>query len=110
MVIPARTIRPMPRDFPETFARVGWDGIEWECRAHKTTIKRWMIDYGEAELIDARRAYLVAAYAERGHRPAGLTPGRKLGISARYVMGRTRQGIDKSEPSVTPSPNAVTRM
>jgi hypothetical protein len=25
----------MPADFPETFARVGWEAIEDETRAHK---------------------------------------------------------------------------
>jgi hypothetical protein len=89
------------RDFPETFTRVGWEGIEWECRAHKTTIKRWMLDYGEEALIDARRAYLVAQYAARGVRPAGIRPGRKLGISARYVMGRTR--CPKAVPPAVPA-------
>jgi hypothetical protein len=72
--------RPIPRDFAETFVRVGWEGIEAAFRAHKTTIKRWMIAYGEAELIRRRRA-LEALYAARGHRVPGMTPGRKLGIS-----------------------------
>ena len=76
--IPATTYRPMPASFPEIFARVGWDGIEAECRAHRTTIKRWMLNFGEAELIRRRREYLQAQYAARGHRIGGVRPGRKL--------------------------------
>lgn len=83
--------RPMPRDFPETFARVGWDGIEAEVRAHKTTIKRWMVAYGEADLIRMRREHLEAEYAKRGRKIGGVTPGRKLGNAARYVLGLRRK-------------------
>ncbi|WP_375249529.1 hypothetical protein [Sphingomonas sp.] len=79
----------MPADFPEAFARVGWEGIEDEMRAHKDTIKRWMIDHGEEQLQQARRAYLEAKYAAQGKRVGGIRPGRKLGKRARYVMGRT---------------------
>lgn len=88
---PQTGYRPMPRDFPDTFARVGWEGIEQECRAHKTTIKKWMVAYGEEQLIHSRRMYLEDQYTREGKRVGGIRPGRKLGISGRYVMGRTRR-------------------
>lgn len=50
--------RPVPREFPETFIRVGWYGIEKEMRAHARTIKRWMIICGREELIAARAEYV----------------------------------------------------
>lgn len=80
----------MPKDFPETFARVGWDGIEAEVRAHKDTIRRWIIDYGQEKLILMRREYLEAKYAAQGRKIGGVRPGRKLGAAGRYVMGMTR--------------------
>jgi len=48
-----------------------------------------MMDYGEEALIDKWPAYLAKRYAARGHRVPGRKPRRKLGISARYVVGRT---------------------
>lgn len=85
--IPATTYRPMPTDFPATFARVGWEGIEAEVHAHKTTIKRWMLDYGEAELQRMRREYLHEQYSARGHRIGGVRPGRPRSAAGRYVLG-----------------------
>jgi hypothetical protein len=84
--IPARAHRPMPKDFPEVFARVGWDGIEFEMRAHKDTIKRWMIDYGEARLQRQRRKHLEAVYQMRGYRVPGVRPGRKLSSLPDWVI------------------------
>lgn len=88
--------RPMPRDFAETFVRVGWDGIEAEARAHKTTIVRWIEAYdaeaiaeGRPVLNQLRRTHLEAIYAARGHRVFGRKPGQSR--AARYVMGRTRK-------------------
>jgi hypothetical protein len=93
----------MPADFPETFARVGWDAIESECRAHKTTIKRWMIEYGEVELQQMRRDFLIAKKAALGHRIGGVAPGKRIGQKywsdgdrkrgKRYVMGRTLTAV-----------------
>jgi hypothetical protein len=83
-------MRPMPRDFPETFARVGWDGIEAEYRAHKDTIKRWMVEFGEDELKAGRRAFLEVAYAAMGKR----IPGRRPGRAKRYVLGRTLSAVN----------------
>lgn len=91
--VPLKTYRPMPVDFPETFERVGWEGIEAECRAHKTTIKRWMLSFGEEELQRRRRAWLEARYGERGHRIGGVRPGLKT-KAARYVAGRTRSAVN----------------
>lgn len=75
---PGNDVPPDAADFPDIFARAGWDAIEAECRAHRTTIKRWMIDFGEADLIRRRREYLEAKYSARGHRIGGVRPGRKL--------------------------------
>jgi hypothetical protein len=88
--LPTRPRRPMPRDFPDTFARVGWDGIEAEMRAHKDTIRRWMIDYGQEELIRMRREYLEQKYAAEGRKIGGVRPGRKLSAASRYVLGMRR--------------------
>ena len=78
----------MPRDFAETFVRVGWEGVEFEMRAGKVTILRWCHEYGYDALKLMRREHLEAKYAERGH----SVPGRKpRSVSGRYVMGRTRQ-------------------
>jgi hypothetical protein len=69
----------MPRDFAETFARVGWDGIEDELHAHKTTIKRWCLEYGYDALKQMRREYLERIYAARGHRIGGRRPSISAG-------------------------------
>lgn len=90
--------RPMPNDFAETFIRVGWDGIEAETRAHKTTIVRWIHIHDAAALRDGkpvlnqlRRQFLEAQYAAQGKRVGGRRPG--MSNAARYVMGmRFRRG------------------
>lgn len=79
--------RPMPRDFPDAFARVGWEGIEDEMRAHKTTIRRWCDEYGYDRLKIMRREHLEAHYAKRGHRIPGRRPTSTAG---RFVMGLRR--------------------
>lgn len=101
----ARGYRPMPRDFPETFARVGWDGIEAECRAHKDAIVRWIEAYdvealakGDPPLNQVRRAWLEARYAAEGKRIGGRRPGESR--AARYVMGRTLTTVNKRDGEV----------
>ena len=104
-----RGYRMMPHDFPQTFARVGWDGIEYECRAHKTTIKRWMVEYGEPELQRMRREFLEAKAIETGRRVPGVKPGSRIGAkywdgdadaarkrtrAKRYVLGRTLSAVN----------------
>lgn len=93
-----RGYRPMPRDFPETFARCGWDSIEAEERAHKSTITRWIREYdaaaeseGKPLLWQLRRAWLEKDYAENrgGKRIGGQRPGR----ARRYVLGRTLTAV-----------------
>jgi hypothetical protein len=80
--------RPMPRDFPDAFARVGWEGIEDEMRSHKRAILRWCEEYGYDRLKIMRREYLEAHYAKRGHRIPGRRPTSTAG---RYVMGLRRK-------------------
>jgi hypothetical protein len=85
--------RPMPRDFIETFLRVGWDSIEAEMHAHKTTIVRWIeaydiaaIEEGRPILRELRRMYLIERNGLKGWGVSGrIKPSR----ASRYVMGRT---------------------
>jgi hypothetical protein len=88
----------MPRDFVETFIRVGWEGIEWECHAHKTTITRWIRAHdAEAEMAgtlllrEKRRAWLEQQYAEKhgGRRVGGKRPRAR-----RYVLGMTLSAVN----------------
>lgn len=90
--------RPIPRDFADTFARVGWDGIEAELHAHKTTIKRWIDQYDAQADLDGgpplhviRRQWLERHYAENlgGKKIGGVRPGR----AKRYVLGRTLSAV-----------------
>lgn len=88
--VPIQPYRPMPTNFPELFAQHGWDGIEAECGAHKSTIKRWMLDYGEDTLRQMRRDWLERKYAALGRKvPGGWRPGR----AKRYVLGRTLSAV-----------------
>lgn len=86
--------RPIPRDFIETFARVGWEGIEAEYRAHKTTIKRWMVELGEEMLRAARREWLERHYAV--HHGGKRIPGARPGMARRYVLGRTLVAVSSA--------------
>jgi len=67
----------MPADFPAMFVRLGWEAIEDHYQAGQTTIRRWMRQSGEADLIERRRAYVRKLYAARGipsimgRKPAG---------------------------------------
>lgn len=101
-----RPYRPMPRDFPETFVRVGWEAIEAECRAHKKTIRAWIEAYndqairdGQPTLQEMRREYLDREYGKRGQRPGGRRPLSHLSHRARYVMGLTRATARWSKPA-----------
>lgn len=88
--------RPMPHDFAETFVRVGWDGIEAECQAHKDTIRKWIdvydvaaVEAGRPILKELRRMYLI----ERNGRKGWGVSGRIKPSRARdYVMGRRFRG------------------
>lgn len=50
--------RPVPRDFPAEFVRVGWGGIEKHFHAHAKTIARWMEVCGRDGLRQARADYV----------------------------------------------------
>lgn len=89
---PPTGYRPMPHDFAETFIRVGWDSIEAEVRAHKTTITRWITAYDLEAIADERptlnqlrREHLERVYAAQGKRVGGRRPG--MSRAARYVLG-----------------------
>ena len=66
----------MPADFPEMFVLLGHKTIEDHYYAGIGTIKRWMREYGEADLIQIRRGYLRKLSASRGF---VMTQGRKAG-------------------------------
>jgi len=59
------------------FVLLGHKTIEDHYAAGQLAIKRWMREYGEAELIQLRRAYLRKLYASRGK--TNIT-GRKPGV------------------------------
>ena len=69
--------RPMPPDFPEMFVLLGHKTIEIYYATAQRLVKRWMREYGEAELIQLRRGYLRKLAASRGQ--PGIT-GRKPGL------------------------------
>lgn len=69
-------IRPCPRDFRETYLRIGWDGIEDHYHANSRCIARWIEECGGEELRQARSAIT-------GRK---LSPHRR---SKRYVLGQT---------------------
>jgi hypothetical protein len=67
----------MPPDFPEMFVLLGHKTIEEHYVTSWRPVKRWMSEYGEAELIQLRRAYLRKLAASRGQR---MVTGRKPGV------------------------------
>lgn len=70
----------MPDDFPEMFVLLGHKTIEDHYCAGIGTIKRWMREYGEAELIQTRRGYVRKLAAARGMAMAqGSKPGVHFG-------------------------------
>lgn len=80
-----RPYRPMPKDFEETFIRVGWEGIGAEYRAHTRTICRWIKECGEDRLREAREVYL-----RKTRWPNGVPGNRRK----RYVLGKTLRKIE----------------
>lgn len=89
-----KIIRHCPDDFVETYLRIGWDGIELHYRAHKDTIKRWVMECGGDDL-KARRAAVVAE-KRKSATPTAVPVKRstvepELARSAAQFL-RTRQG------------------
>lgn len=71
---------PMPPDFPEMFPRLGWEAIEDHYSVSQRTIRRWMRQVGEFDLITRRRAYLRKLNASRGIPSIqGRRPGVRFG-------------------------------
>jgi hypothetical protein len=56
--------RPVPRDFEETFVRIGWSSIELHYAAHAKTIAKWIDVVGRDRLVSRRAAHV------REHGPA----------------------------------------
>ena len=86
--------RPIPSDFREVFARVGWQDIRATYRAHSSTIRGWIAALdaeaeanGEPLCAELRRTAIEAQYAARGRQPSGRKPG--FVRARRYVAGRT---------------------
>lgn len=57
--------RPVPRDFRETYIRMGWDGIDEHYGTNWRVIRRWIEIVGRAALIAARAAYVEEQRALR---------------------------------------------
>ncbi len=72
-----RPYRPCPRDFRETYLRMGWDGIVDHYRTNWRVIRRWIEECGGEELRAARAAVTGSApkphLRTAVHAPAGLT-------------------------------------
>lgn len=58
------------------FIRLGWEHIEDHYDASQRTIRRWMAQAGEFDLIQRRRGFLRKVFAARG---VTNIPGRKPG-------------------------------
>lgn len=57
--------RPVPRDFRETYIRMGWDGIEDHYCTNTRVIRRWIEEEGRDGLAAARAAYVEGQREER---------------------------------------------
>lgn len=51
-----RPYRPKPRDFRESYLRLGWDGIVAHYRTNWRVIARWIDEEGRDQLRADRRA------------------------------------------------------
>jgi hypothetical protein len=87
--------RPVPRDFDETFIRVGWSAIEAETQAHAKTIAKWLaLRNSERQamnlptLQDARRDFVL--FNGPALSPKRIAESRPRSNAARYVLGRRR--------------------
>lgn len=70
----------MPPDFPQLFVLLGHKTIEYYYATNQRAVKRWMREYGEAELIQLRRGYLRKLAASKGiNRLCGRKPGKLFG-------------------------------
>ncbi len=63
------------------FVRLGWEAIEEHYVTSQRTVRRWMSEVGEIDLIRCRRSYLRKVYAARGIASiAGRKPGKGTGL------------------------------
>lgn len=70
--------RPKPRDFRDTYIRMGWDGLDEHYNTNWRCIRRWIEEEGREYLKAARAEFVRAQRKDR----------RK-----RYVMGRTMTAV-----------------
>lgn len=89
-----RPYRPAPRDFRETYIRMGWDGIVDHYRTNWRCIARWIEECGGDELRAARAE--VSGLSPR--------PAQQSGRARRYVLGQTltpksRKGTKHDPPT-----------
>jgi len=76
-----RPYRPKPSDFLETFARMGWDGIDEHYRTNWRVIRRWYLEEGEDRCDQARYEWRC----QHGVRVPRKRPTRNR--RAAYVIG-----------------------
>ena len=85
-----RPRRPCPRDFRETYIRLGWDGIVEHYRANWRCIRRWINECGRDELKKARAGYVREHGRKTLHTaPVGDCTVDRQSRRMRYVLGRT---------------------
>lgn len=70
--------RPCPKDFRDTFLRMGWDGIDEHYRTNWRVIRRWIEESGGEDLRRAR-AEITGSQ---------LRPKRRSAIAKLYVQGK----------------------
>lgn len=57
--------RPVPDDFEQVYARMGWDGLDEHYRTNWRVIRRWIVLVGRDRLIRLRAEHVEAQRAER---------------------------------------------
>jgi hypothetical protein len=73
--------RDMLADFPEKYVLLGCVEAEWHHRASQRTVRRWMHEYNDADLIQLWRSYLRKLAASLGWPTAkGRKPGARFGL------------------------------
>jgi len=83
-----RPYRPLPDDFRERYAEMGWDGLEEHYRTNWRVIRRWVQEYGKDALDEARAVFLAKRW------PNGPSGPR----AKRYVLGRTLTAVKVRNP------------
>lgn len=85
--------RPCPRDFRETYVRMGWDGIMEHYHANWRCISRWIDECGRTELKMERAEFVRANGVRRLHvEPGEQCLADRQNRRRRYVLGQTLSG------------------